>query len=678
MKYIKISNTLICTLVITSLMAQQPADTLLERALEEITVVSSRLPSGLMESSRTVYYQQLSVTNQNNQGIALDEALRYVPGVFALNALNFNQDIRIAIRGFGSRAAFGVRGIKVILDGIPATTPDGQTQLDQLDVQSLSSVEVMTGGVGGLYGNASGGSINLSTPVPYKDLVRIKTMAGSFGFLRTNVNLAKVINGWTLELGADRLSMDGYREHNGTRNFNLNSRVTYRTAKSEWQFLGQYTDSPRADDPGGISLEDVMNDRRQARAQNLSFKAGEAIRQFTGGLRFKHQLASNQLLEAKTYYIYRDFENLLPFNAGGAVFFRRNFAGLNAQYTLEKEQYRLLVGAETENQTDARTRNNNQNGEVTDLVFDQDEIFGMAGFYVLQNFKVDQRLNIDINTRLDLLKVEARDQFLSDGDQSGEINWQHFSPSLGINYEFASQQHLFAMLGHSFETPALSELSNRPDGSGGFNEDLNPQIANHYELGYKSIFGGWLFQVTGFHIDLKNELLPYELENFPGRTFYRNAGKSNRNGIEMAVNGKLTRDLRMLATYTYSDFQFSEYELNGQDLEGNFISGIPKHFGNLGFIYDRQKGAFAALDFSATGKMYANDQNTDTAEGYELIHLRGGWNFEFGKTRLKVHAGIRNLTDVEYFDNLRINAFGGRYYEPAPGRHYFGGFTVEF
>lgn len=669
---------LFLSLAVVQVVAQEEQDTLLIRSLDEITILSSRLPSNLMESSRTIYHQQLTATNQHNQGIALDEALRFVPGVFSMDALNFAQDIRIAIRGFGSRAAFGVRGIKVILDGIPATTPDGQTQLDQLDVQSLGSLEVMTGGVGGLYGNASGGAISLSTPVPYKDLVRLKVMAGSFGLLRTNVNLAKVINSWTFELGADRLSLGGYRDHSNLLNFNLNSRVTFRTDKTEWQFLGQFNDSPMADDAGAITLEEVMMDRRQARAQNLTFKAGEAITQFTGGLRFRHQLAPNQLIEAKTYYIYRDFENLLPFNAGGAVRFKRNFTGLNGQYTLENNRYRLLIGGETENQTDARSRNNNQNGEIADLVFEQDETFSMIGFYLLQNFKIGEKINIDLNTRLDLLNVKAEDKFLADGDQSGKINWEHFSPSLGINYQFANQNYVFGMIGHSFETPALSELSNSPDASGGFNTSLNPQLANHYELGYKSIYRGWFFQVTGFHIDLKNELLPYELEDFPGRLFYRNAGASNRNGIEIAANGKLSDHFRMLASYTFSDFQFSEYDLNGEDLSGNFVSGIPKHFGNLGFVYEKTKGGFFAVDFSSVGKIFANDQNSVMTEAYGLIHLRGGWNFDFNQTKLKIHAGIRNLTDVEYFDNLRINAFGGRYYEAAPGRHYFGGFTIEF
>lgn len=675
MKFIK---TAFFSISCLNLLVAQTQDTLLERALEEITVTSSRLPTGILESSRTMYYQQLDQVNQHNQGIALDEALRYIPGVFSLDALNFSQDIRIAIRGFGSRAAFGVRGIKVLVDGIPATTPDGQTQLDQLDVQSLTNVEVMTGAVGGLYGNASGGSISLNTKVPLRDEVKLKAMVGSFGFLRTNVSVAKLLGNWTVELGADRTSIDGYRQYSGARTVNLNSKIGYRTDKSEWQLLAQYTDSPLAEDAGGINLDDVVADRTQARSQNVSFQAGEAIRQVTSGLKFKHQLKASQSIEAKTYYIFRDFENLLPFNAGGNVQFIRNYSGINAQYKLENTSYRLLFGGETEKQIDARSRFNNENGKTGDLVFEQDEIFGMVGLYVLQNFKIDERINIDLNTRLDLLRVTAEDKFLSDGDQSGTIRWQHLSPSLGVNFQVAPENYLFAMAGHSFETPALSELSNNPDGAGGFNDQLNPQLANHFEIGYKRVLGKWFLQITGFHIDLKNELLPFELEAFPGRTFYRNAGKSRRNGIELAINGKVANNLKALAAYTFSDFQFNEYDLNGDDLSGKFVSGIPKHFANMGLIYEKKKGGFAAIDYGLTGKMFANDQNSVSTDAYGLLHLRAGWNFVLQSTELKIHAGIRNLTNTEYFDNLRINAFGGRFYEPAPGRNYFGGFTLNF
>jgi len=668
---------MVLSLFLWNLDAQEVHDTLLEKQLDEVMVVSSRLPVGMMESSRMIYYQRLSSVNQGNQGLALDEGLQHIPGVYVLDALNFSQDVRIAIRGFGSRAAFGVRGIKVLIDGVPATTPDGQTQLDQLDVQSIDNVEVMTGAVGGLYGNASGGAISLQTKLPDHSGAKIGTTIGSYGLLRNSVDLSMVKNKWVFELGANRTAVDGYREYSGAKTMNLNARVTWKRDKDQWQVLGQYTDSPWAEDAGGVNLDAVREDRRKARPQNVQFGAGERISQSMGALNYKREISASQTIEAKGYYIGRNFTNLLPFESGGAVSFDRGFGGVNGQYTLDKSNYRLLIGVESERQKDARERHDNLEGEIGALIVDQDEIFGMLGVYVLQDIQLNANWSLDASVRMDFLKVEAVDQFLGDGDDAGEIKWDHLSPSLGVNYHLGKQQYLVASAGHSFETPALSELSNNPDGSGGFNLDLSPQQANHYELGWKGRSGLWGYQLSAFHIDLQNELLPFEIENFPGRTFYRNAGTSDRTGLELAWNGMIAKHLKLLGSFTYSDFSFADYQVGEDDFSGNQLSGIPKYFGSLGLIYEGAQGAFFATDFLSTGKLYADDANATSVEGYGLLHLRGGWKFDFNRTNLKVHFGIKNATNTSYYDNIRINAFGGRFYEPAPGRQYFGGFVFE-
>ncbi|NND33824.1 MAG: TonB-dependent receptor, partial [Saprospiraceae bacterium] len=608
---------------------------------------------------------------------ALDEALQYAPGVFSMDGLNFSQDLRIAIRGFGSRAAFGVRGIKVLIDGIPATTPDGQTQLDHLNVQSLDGLEVMTGAVGGMYGNASGGAISLYSNMPKSDGVRITSTVGSFGLWRNQVQMNKVAKDWIVELGANHLTIDGYRENSAAKSLNINSRITYQRPKTQYQLLAHFTDSPLAEDPGGIDLQSVEENRRQARAQNVSFAGGEEISQFLVGINANHKIGLDQKIEAKIYYINRDFTNLLPFESGGAVAFNRDFSGANFQYTLEKTKYRLLLGAETERQKDARERSDNEQGTIGSLTFKQDEYFGMIGLYALQEVKLLPGLSLDLNTRLDLMQVEADDKYLADGDQSGKINWEHLSPSLGLNYRWSPDQHVFIMAGHSFETPALSELSNSPDGGGGFNENLNPQRANHYEIGLKGYIQKWFYQLSAFHIDLRDELLPFEIQSFPGRTFYRNAGASRRNGLEFTAKGELIKNVSLSGAYTLSDFSFSEYQLDGIDLNGNTVSGIPENYGSLGLAYNGEKGLFAKLDFIATGQLFADDLNKTTVDGYQVIHIRAGQKLMIKNTGVKVHAGVRNLGNVEYFDNVRINAFGGRYYEPAPGRHYFGGIMLE-
>ncbi len=658
--------------------AQGVEDTvLLQSTLDEITVVSSRLPTAINEASRTLYYQDLGQINAANQGLSVDEALKFVPGVFAQDAQNFAQDVRIAIRGFGARSAFGIRGIKVLVDGIPTTTPDGQTQLDQLSTFDLDRLEVMAGAVGGLYGNASGGAIAFHTRRPKKDRVLMRSNVGSYGFLKTNVQLAKVGEKAVWELGGDHMQISGYRAHNASRTSNLFARTTLNTQDGLYQFYAGYTNSPEAMDPGGITLQDAQADRRQARQRNVDFRGGESLSQYQVSLLARRQLKSDRCIEAKTYYVFRDFENFLPFENGGSVAFERNFYGANIQYAEEHTRHDLLIGAETERQSDRRMRFENLRGIRGALSTDQQEIFNMTGLYVLQKFRFLPRLSTEVNLRLDVLKVEAKDYYLSDGDQSGSISWNHLSPSVGFNYQLHKSHHLYFMAGHSFETPALSELSNDPGGMGGFNQQLEPQLANHFELGLKHHKSKVSYSMTLFYIRLKNELLAFEIEAFPGRTFYRNAGKSRRKGLELSLHKKIAH-WNFLMAYTFSDFGFTDFISEGNDYSGNRISGIPKHFLNSGLQYDRGTGVFYAIDFSRTGKLYVNDQNSESAPGYSLLHVRGGWNFGLKNIRLKMYAGVRNITDAEYFDNVRINAFGGRYYEPAPGRNYFGGIEVEF
>ena len=594
---------IVCHSLLISVTGQEQPDTLLERTFDEITIVSSRLPSGLLQSARSMHYQNLTKTNQGNQGLTLDEVLQATPGVFAMDGLNFSQDLRIAIRGFGSRAAFGVRGIKVLIDGIPATTPDGQTQLDHLNIGSLDALEVMTGAVGGMYGNASGGAINLYNHLPEKSAVKIGSSLGSFGLWRNQIQIDKVSNDWTLELDGNHLVIDGYRENSAAKSLNLSTRITHRKPKAQYQLLAQFTDSPKAEDPGGIDLQSVEEDRRQARPRNITFAGGEEIQQFILGVSSKHDLSNSQLIDTRIYFLKRDFANFLPFESGGAVAFDRNFMGANVQYTLENPRYRLLVGAETEKQKDARVRHDNQEGKIGNLTFDQDEHFGMMGLYVLQEFKVQERISLNVNTRLDFIKVRADDHFLNNGDDSGEISWQHFSPSLGLNYRWNRDQHIFLSAGHSFETPAMSELSNNPDGRGGFNSTLNPQRANHFEMGLKGYLFNSFYQLSAFHIDLHDELVPFEIESFPGRTFYRNAGASKRNGLEISAQGDLLRNISIYGAYTFSDFTFSDYLRDGMNLEGNSVSGIPKNYGSLGLAFTGEKGFFCKSRFYCDRKV---------------------------------------------------------------------------
>ncbi len=647
-------------------------DSLLTRALGEVMVVATRLPANLMRSTRSVYKSDLLTNNRGNANVAMNEAVLYVPGVLALNPLNFAQDVRLSIRGFGSRSAFGIRGIKVMVDGIPATTPDGQTQLDHVDMQQISSLEVVNGAAAGLYGNASGGMLSLTSRTVDRNEVRLGVKGGSFGYLRTNVAVHRVSDDWTFKGEMGYNSIDGYRDHSGSRSFNARSSIHRMTKRGSIKLLVDFVKSPKADDPGGIDLAQVMDDRSSARARNLTFGAGESVQQAILGLTVEMDVGKEQKAEAKGYFIHRDFANFLPFQSGGAVNFTRGFGGLQLKYTLEKSRNRLLVGMDAEQQIDDRKRFDNLSGQRGQLVLDQKEIFRNLAWYFLYNFRLSERLHIDITSRIDLLSSRAKDQFLTNGDQSGSIHWNHLSPSLGLNYALGSEIYGFGRIAHSFETPALSELSSNPAGGGGFNNDLQPQKANHYELGLKGMFGrSTRCQLSLFHIDLRQELVPYELADFPGRTFYRNAGSSQREGIEIGLVSQLTDRVRTQLAYTYSNFMYSDFEIDGEQYGGMDLPGIPKHFGSIGFQYGGGDGIYGALDTRYTSAIYLDDSNSVEDDDYLVMHARLGWRFLISSSQCDLHLGLRNITGTRYHDNIRINAFGGRYYEPAPPHFFF-------
>ncbi len=659
--------------------SQESADTLLQGELTEVHIVATRLATPQMRSSRSIYKQDLTDVNRHNYHLALDEALLQIPGIFAMNPYNFSQDLRLAIRGFGARSAFGIRGIKVLVDGVPSTTPDGQSQLDHLDLRRMASMEVINGGGAGLYGNAAGGVISLQSAVPTESGAGAGLKMGSFGFLRSHVEVNHVSEDWVLSGAANYNQIDGYRGHSSARSLIFDGLVQRQITGGQWRLALNVTHSPEALDPGGINLEQVNTDRASARDRNVLFDGGEDITRGSLALSCAKGIGGGQTIKANAYYLIRDFNNRLPFGNGGIVAFLRNYGGVNLQYQIVGDRYRLLTGADVERQSDDRSRYHNLDGERGDLTFDQREKFSTIAFYALQEFAITERLSLQTTARLDLLSVKAEDKFLANGDQSGKVDWQHFSPSVGLNYQFAEGQHAFARFGHSFETPALSELSNRPDGSGGFNVDLQPQQSDHFELGVKGRWGaGARYQVAFFHIDIDRELIPFELADFPGRTFFENSGTSRRNGIEIALAQQMGARWSGQCSYTYSDFEFKSFELDGEVLDGKTTPGIPKHFAGLGLYYDDAAGLSAAMDLRYTGQMFADNTNEVEVDDYAYLNLRLGYAFEWSKSSLTLHGGVRNLTNTKYFDNIRINAFGGRYYEPAPGTHFYAGFDIRF
>ncbi len=616
--------------------------------------------------------------------LSLQESLPFVPGLFAINPDNFAQDLRVSIRGFGARAAFGIRGIKILVDGLPETTPDGQSQLDNLDLGVVKQIEVIRGPSSGLYGNASGGVIQVNTEDPSSNFfAETRLLAGSYGLQQYQLKAGQQVGKFGYLIHGAHTSMDGYRENSGVKNTLLNGKFNLDLSEaSKFRLILNHVNSPQADDPGGINQEAVNEDRRQARDRNLQFKSGEEVQQSKVGLVYEGIFSSKHQLQARLFYLSRDFNNRLPFGFGGIVDLSRSYLGGGFTYQFsnnsEKLAHKLKIGLDWDDQTDDRLRFVNLDGEQGDKTLDQEESFSNIGLYVLQDFEW-KNFMIKLGLRYDAAKLQSADRFISNGDDSGEINLNNFNPIFGLSFQIHPAFNVYGNFSSSFETPTLTELSNNPNGQGGFNDQLNPQKANNFEIGFKGSSGKRVkYGLAVFYIDIDQELIPFELEDFPGRTFYRNAGSSSRKGLEFEGSVLLSSGLIAQLSYTYSDFQYEDFATENGNLNGNQTPGIPKQMASLGLNYLHSSGFFAIAQSRLIGELFTNDANTVMDSGYVLTNLRLGHSFGFSNWTLEPFLGINNIFDTRFNSNIRINAFGGRYFEPGAERNIYLGVKARF
>ena len=643
-----------------------------QSALATITLSEVALQAPKTETPRNQLPFSLSVQSVDEfqkiyQQLSLQEYLVAVPGLFTQNANNYAQDLRISLRGFGARAAFGIRGIKLIVDGIPETTPDGQGQLDNLPLGLLSSVEVLRGPSASLYGNASGGVLYLNTLDQLEnETIQLQSRLGAYGFQSYQLNTSLKGEKTVALLHINRTKTDGFRQNSGFEQTLFNTKIKHRlSSKSTLQLQLNYTDSPRAEDAGGITLEDTEADWSQARQRNVAYDTYESVNQFKSGLRWQQDWGDQWNLDTYGFYTFRDFYGKLPFENGGIIDLTRNYFGFGSRLNYIQDKHRWQIGIETAQQADQRDRYLNLNGAQGSLSFSQLESFGSFGIYILDEVRWEKVL-LRTSLRYDDLRLGA-------DSVSEDQTYQVLNPSVGLSYEVAPQQRLFANFSSSFETPALSELSANPSGAEGLNLELEPARALNYELGWKGLWAKTRMEANVFFIESTNEILPYELEAFPGRSFYRNAGATQRWGVEV-FGSYQWEQWELQASMTQAQYRFTENNTS----EGNTLPGIPNSQFFLQLGYTSLQNWQFQLTGEHIGSLYADTANAVQIEAFQKVRLQGGKTIALGNLELNLFAGINNLFDVRYFDNIRLNAFGGRYYEPAPGRNAFFGLSAAF
>ena len=517
--------------------------------LPEISVSSVRSrkqPSDVPASLSTVPAAEIQTARPT---LTLDEALIPLPGLFFQNRANFAQDLRISIRGFGARAPFGVRGVKVLVDGIPQTLADGQTPLDAIDPGLLRSIEVRRGPAASLYGNASGGVLALETASGAEDTpleLAPRFLAGSYGLRKYQTSLGGSYEGLNHRIFASHLKFEGYRNHSATENTLVNGKFGFTTpAGTDWTLILSHFNSPLAEDPGALTREEAEADPEQANARNLLFSAGEQVREETFGLRLRKDLTTGLELTLTPYFRQRNFSNKLPFVSGGIVEFERLAPGMDVKTvwdtSLGGRRARFLAGVDFAFQRDDRKRFDNLQSRRGALTLDQVETVYSIGPYVRQELKYNSWLDLAAGLRYDRVHFDLDDNFLSDGGQSGSRTLSEWSGSIGAVAHAAPGLDVYANVATVFEVPTTTELIVDPSGGPGFNPDLDAQRSVSYEIGVKGRLSPALhWDAAVFFIESEDEIIPFELPGSPGRNFFRNAGQSERLGFEGSLRYRPT------------------------------------------------------------------------------------------------------------------------------------------
>jgi iron complex outermembrane receptor protein len=659
-----------------------------ESSLGLIEVNATRVGKNVTEIPAAISTIGQDQIQLGSEQLGLDESLARVPGLFMLNRYNFAQDLRASIRGFGARSSFGIRGIKIIVDGIPETLPDGQGSVDGIDIGSASQINVIRGPASSLYGNASGGAIIIeSEQGPVIPFAETRVTVGNFDFQKLQIKTGGDSDKLNYLINVSDTSIDGYRDHSEFENTQLNGRFEFKLSTTASLLTTiHHTDQPIANDPGGLTAAEVEEDPSQARARNLTFDAGEALQRTRIGVLYKTKLSEGRDLEARVYNTNHDFSNKLPLASfpafdgvgnGGAVFLDRNFTGGGLKYTVADElagkQNRLLVGIDYDHQDDDRRRFDNLSGTIDAQRLDQNELVTSLGIYLQNETKLNDRVELTTGLRVDEINFDVSDKFLSDGDDSGKVKLDKLSPMVGVSLKRDNDTHWYATISSAFETPTTTEFAN-PTG-GGFNQALEPQESTNYEVGIKTLTDGYRFELALFHIDVENELTPFEVS---GRTFFENAGSSTRDGVELSYFRQLTGQLGFSMAYTYSDFDFDKFtNADGDIFDGNQMPGIPQDLLHLGFSWFGDSGLYASWDTTYTGDLFADNGNLTSVESSSVSNIRLGHNGFYGDWEVSSFLGVNNAFDEDYNNNVRINAFGDRFFEPAPEQNIYIGITIR-
>jgi iron complex outermembrane receptor protein len=626
------------------------------------------------------------------------ESLARVPGIFAPNTYRFSSDQQISSRGFGARSAFGVRGIRLYADGIPQSMPDGQGQMGTFDLSTAERMEVMRGPFSALYGNSSGGVLQIVTrdgKGPHR--VTASAYGGSYDTWRAGVVAEGGSDSFGYIVDASRYESDGYRDHSAVRRDQANAKLTWQGEKTRVALVMSSLDQPYNEDPQGLTRAQMEADPRQVAAPaTLSQNAGGNKAQTQAGLNIQHQLTQNDTLQAIVWGGTRETLGRLtiPFNAaavirgsGGISYIDRDFSGVDMRWSHKADTgvgpLTVTLGLTYEYMKDLRKGFENNAGQKGVLRRDEDNIVSNSGQYVQAEWAIGTDWIVSGGLRYSRVHFENKDRYIRgvNPDDSGNVTYTETTPVLGVVYHLNPRVNRYANAGKGFETPTFIELAYRSGGQSGLNFGLQPSTSTNYEAGIKALVGDTTrINAAIFHVRTDKEIV-VDATAF-GRSVYDNAGETKRKGLELGVESDLTRDLKASLAYTYLDAFFAERYTNTGNTKtiasGNKLPGAPANtfFGELAWKHPAS-GFMTALEARYSGKVYVDDLNSAAAKSYTIYNWRAGFEQRLGGVKLAEFLRVENIGDKNYVGGVSVNDANSRFYFPAAERNYLVGISAS-
>jgi iron complex outermembrane receptor protein len=632
------------------------------------------------------------------------ESLSAVPGLVAQNRQNYAQDLQISSRGFGARSAFGVRGVRLIADGIPASMPDGQGQAATFNLDVAERIEVLRGPFSAIYGNHSGGTIALFTrDGKGRPSVETGLMAGSYGSRKVDLNAQGEVDGIGFVLDASRFETDGYREHSAASRNQAHAKLTVApTADSRLTFTASGLHQGDTEDPLGVTWATYQRDARAGQIDALDpatpqrtlaerYNTRKSIHHAQGGLSFEQRFGDDRLRvmayagnrEVIQFQAFSRFVQTPITQSGGVVDFDRNFYGTDINYlhvtTLGGGKLSTTVGIDYGRSRDDRQGYENFIGSSFGLQGslrrDEANTVSSVDPYVQTEWQAGPWV-LTGGLRHSRMQVDVDDRFLANGNDSGGVSFSHTTPVVGVLYKVAPVLNLYFSAARGFEAPTLNELFYSGTG-GGFNFNLDAATSTHLEGGVKAYVGSAIrVNAALFQAKTDDELVVDVASG--GRTSYRNASKTLRQGAELSLDSSFGHGLsaRLAMTVLRATYE----QAFGSVRQGSRLPGVPNAnlFAELAWK-SSDDGFGAAIESIASSKVYAEDANVELpAPGYALFNARVQAQQVLGNWRLKQFARLNNLGDKKYVGSVIVGDANKRYYEAAPGRNWMLGFSAQY